>query len=59
VTVPFALRTAVLAFLKAIPAPFMIAIILGEILGGVFTPTETSSVAVFYGLFRPSWSTAR
>ncbi len=29
----------------------MIAIILGGILGGVFTPTEASSVAVFYGLF--------
>ena len=51
VTLPFAWRTAALAFLKAIPALFMIAIILGGILGGVFTPTEASSVAVFYGLF--------
>jgi C4-dicarboxylate transporter DctM subunit len=51
VTVPFAWKKAVLALLKAIPALSMIAIILGGILGGVFTPTEASSVAVFYGLF--------
>jgi Tripartite ATP-independent periplasmic transporter, DctM component len=29
----------------------MILIMLGGILGGVFTPTEAASVAVFYGLF--------
>lgn len=39
------------AFLKAIPALFMVVIILGGILGGVFTPTEASAVAVVYGLF--------
>jgi tripartite ATP-independent transporter DctM subunit len=51
VKVPFAWKKALLALLKAIPALLMIAIILGGILGGVFTPTEASSVAVFYGLF--------
>ena len=34
------------AFFKAIPALFMVVIILGGILGGVFTPTEASAVAV-------------
>lgn len=38
-----------MAFVKAIPALFMIVIILGGILGGVFTPTEASVVAVVYG----------
>jgi tripartite ATP-independent transporter DctM subunit len=51
VTIPFSLKQAALAFFKAIPALFMIVIILGGILGGVFTPTEAASVAVFYGLF--------
>jgi C4-dicarboxylate transporter DctM subunit len=51
VTIPFSLRVTVLAFVRAIPALFMIVIILGGILGGVFTPTEAASVAVFYGLF--------
>jgi C4-dicarboxylate transporter DctM subunit len=36
--------------LKAIPALIMMLIILGGILGGVFTPTEASAVAVAYGL---------
>jgi tripartite ATP-independent transporter DctM subunit len=39
------------AFVKAIPALFMVVIILGGILGGVFTPTEASAIAVVYGLF--------
>lgn len=51
VTVPFDWKATALCFLKAIPALFMIVIILGGILGGVFTPTEASAVAVFYGLF--------
>lgn len=45
----FALRRAGAAFLKALPALMMPAIILGGILGGIFTPTEASSVAVVYG----------
>jgi C4-dicarboxylate transporter DctM subunit len=44
-------KQTALVFLKAIPALFTIVIILGGILGGVFTPTEAASVAVFYGLF--------
>ncbi len=40
-----------IAFVKAVPALFMVVIILGGILGGVFTPTEASAVAVIYGFF--------
>ena len=36
--------------LKATPAFLMVAIILGGILGGIFTATEASVVAVFYAL---------
>lgn len=36
--------------IKAVPALFMILLILGGILGGVFTPTEASVMAVVYGL---------
>ena len=38
------------ATLRAIPAFLMVAIILGGILGGIFTATEASVVAVFYAL---------
>jgi C4-dicarboxylate transporter DctM subunit len=48
---PVSLRHVIKAFVIAIPALFMIVIILGGILGGVFTPTEASAVAVVYGLF--------
>jgi C4-dicarboxylate transporter DctM subunit len=51
VTVPFSLKKIAVAFFKAIPALFTIVIILGGIIGGVFTPTEAAAVAVFYGLF--------
>ena len=37
-------------FVEAIPALMMPVIILGGILGGVFTPTEAASVAVVYAL---------
>jgi C4-dicarboxylate transporter, DctM subunit len=40
-----------LAFVKSIPALFTIVIILGGILGGVFTPTEAAAVTVVYSLF--------
>jgi len=43
------LKQIFVAFVKAVPALFMIVIILGGILGGVFTPTEASVVAVVYG----------
>ena len=37
--------------LGTIPFLMMPVIILGGILGGIFTPTEASAVAIFYGLF--------
>ena len=43
------LRQQLVSFVKASPALFMIVIILGGILGGIFTPTEASVVAVVYG----------
>jgi C4-dicarboxylate transporter DctM subunit len=48
---PFDLGAVSWAVFKAIPGLFMIVIILGGILGGVFTPTEASAVAVVYGIF--------
>lgn len=47
---PVSLRQVLGSFVAAIPALFMIVLILGGILGGVFTPTEASAVAVAYGL---------
>ncbi|BCJ89625.1 hypothetical protein IZ6_03600 [Terrihabitans soli] len=46
----FSLRGVVLAILKATPAIIMMAIILGGIVGGLFTPTEAAAVAVAYGM---------
>jgi len=39
---------ALYAFLRAIPALLLIVIVLGGILGGIFTATEASAVAVLY-----------
>jgi tripartite ATP-independent transporter DctM subunit len=47
----FNLKEAFIYFVKAVPAFFTIVIILGGLLGGVFTPTEAASVAVAYSLF--------
>ncbi|MBI1385912.1 MAG: TRAP transporter large permease subunit [Rhizobiales bacterium] len=47
---PFSGIAMVKAFLRALPALTMPVIILGGILGGVFTPTEASAVAVVYGI---------
>ena len=47
---PFNLRRLLWSGLKAAPALGMPVIILGGILGGVFTPTEASAVACVYGL---------
>ncbi|AQT68620.1 Neu5Ac permease [Anaerohalosphaera lusitana] len=44
----FALREGIIRFLKAIPALLLIIIVLGGILGGYFTATEASAVAVLY-----------
>ena len=49
-TETFSMRAVILSFVRAIPALIMVVIILGGILGGVFTPTEASVVAVVYGL---------
>jgi len=43
-------RTLVRAFVEAIPAMGMPVIIVGGIVGGIFTPTEAAAVAVLYGL---------
>jgi len=51
VEAPFSLTEMLRAFVKAVPALTMPVIILGGILGGVFTPTEASAVAVVYGIF--------
>lgn len=51
VTIPFSLKATLWSFIKAGPAIVLILIILGGILGGVFTPTEAASVAVVYGFF--------
>jgi tripartite ATP-independent transporter DctM subunit len=47
---PFDSKAVAWAVFKAIPGLFMIVIIIGGILGGVFTPTEASAVAVVYGI---------
>ena len=45
------LKEILIAFKEAIWALFMPVIILGGIYGGIFTPTEASCIALFYGLF--------
>lgn len=47
---PFSLIAVGRALVKATPALMMPVIILGGILGGIFTPTEASAVAVVYGV---------
>ncbi len=44
----FGLGESIKRFLSAIPALFLIVIVLGGILGGVFTATEASAIAVVY-----------
>jgi tripartite ATP-independent transporter DctM subunit len=44
----FGLREGILRFLRAIPALLLIIIVLGGILGGIFTATEASAIAVVY-----------
>jgi len=50
VEAPFSFVQMLSAFIRAVPALTMPIIILGGILGGVFTPTEASAVAVVYGI---------
>jgi len=44
----FAWRESVVRFLRAIPAMFLVFLVIGGILLGWFTPTEASAVAVLY-----------
>lgn len=46
----FSLSELSRAFIVALPALMMPIIILGGILGGIFTPTEASAIAVAYGV---------
>lgn len=47
----FSLRQLGSSLISAFPALLMPIIILGGILGGIFTPTEASAMAVAYGIF--------
>jgi C4-dicarboxylate transporter DctM subunit len=51
----FSWREVGLAFKSAIGAIIMPLIVLGGIYAGVFTPTESAAVAVFYGLIVGFW----
>jgi tripartite ATP-independent transporter DctM subunit len=46
----FALKEAILRFLRAIPPMMLVIIVVGGILRGWFTPTEASAVGVLYTL---------
>jgi tripartite ATP-independent transporter DctM subunit len=47
---PFSFRKAAGSFAHAAPALLLPLIIIGGIIGGVFTPTEAAAVAILYGL---------
>lgn len=47
---PFARKRLAETFVRALPAMGLPIIIVGGIVGGVFTPTEAAAVAVLYGL---------
>jgi len=47
---PFSIKEVVVSFVRASPALVLPLIIMGGIIGGIFTPTEAAAVAVFYGL---------
>lgn len=46
----FSIKEVVISFFSAAPALVLPLIIMGGIIGGIFTPTEAAAVAVFYGL---------
>ncbi len=48
--VVFGFRESIIKFLVALPALFLVIIVLGGILAGFFTATEASAVAVIYAL---------
>jgi tripartite ATP-independent transporter DctM subunit len=45
------LKEAIKTFWAAFPSLMLIIIVIGGILGGIFTPTESSAIAVCYALF--------
>nr|WP_301289150.1 TRAP transporter large permease [Natronocella acetinitrilica] len=47
---PFRVGPVFRTFISAAPALMMPVIVLGGILGGIFTPTEASAIAVVYGI---------
>lgn len=47
---PFSIKEVVTSFWSAFPALVLPVIIMGGIIGGIFTPTEAAAVAVFYGV---------
>jgi len=47
----FGFKESIVKFLVALPALFLVIIVLGGILAGFFTATEASAVAVIYALF--------
>jgi len=47
---PFSIKEVVTSFFSAFPALVLPIIIMGGIIGGIFTPTEAAAVAVFYGV---------
>ena len=49
-TEAFSLGRLKKSFMEALPAIGMPAIVIGGLVGGVFTPTEAAAIAVFYGL---------
>jgi C4-dicarboxylate transporter DctM subunit len=48
---PFSVRNAARATWRALPVLGMPVLVIGGILGGIFTPTESASIACLYGLF--------
>jgi len=44
----FGIKESIIRFLKALPALGLIVVVLGGILGGIFTATEASAIAVVY-----------
>lgn len=50
----FSIKRVIVSFFSAIPALVMPIIILGGVIGGIFTPTEAASVALLYGLILAS-----
>ncbi len=49
--VTFGFKESIVKFLIAIPALFLIVLVMGGILAGIFTATEASAIAVVYAFF--------